>query len=1585
MTLAQNIQSELNRSADNSVSFRCQTFSVTFTVGEANITSVNTTATDSPLYKSSGGFFVETSQSKIPLVCLTGTSDSLVFASQDGSYRVEINVAAGEKYLAFRLISLHGFENRSDRVVLAFDLPYPRQGFSAWGLDYMTEVFNDHRTLVSWPAISCLKTQSANQAGVSDPLGAFALFRADNPDEADQIMLHIWGEQETRFPKTADGKWSYDQAKEWLDRWQKTFSDRSRGNISVDNFKAPGAIDALKKMVDRMKEADIRQIYLFTDVWREGFWQSKALNWGVNTDLFKNGEPDFQDFARYVRSKGLLLTTHYLSGTIGFHDPRYVENSADSRLAFWVEGTLRGELTENDSTAFQFRPDESFRPALIPESLSNDQPKSMGYYTNVPGFFHGNHFRIGGEIVTVKSIQKQPSGDWLVQIESRNRNAATERTHKNGTSVAGLFVPYGCAYVPDNASSMLDEIAREYANFVNRNQISHIEYDGLEIDCYELPGYRYGWNKFSALIYKHLDHPITTGGSAGVPAQASLEYRFNSTKRMITESIGDHNDGKASIVLESLARPATNLLDANFMLSQMAARVACNFSILKPEPMFGLTPDTLQQHGQTNQTIALLSQWKRCSALLSDSQRQTLRDSFNHNAANYPNPLRHWASDTVYVLTENPDAFTLTPTTVLTREKGDTLWTLAQEHGPVSPRQYVQKNQTVTLINKQSAQQPSIYLRVLPQTDPDSPENYRVQPTVEQLKFDYPNINPDEQTEYSQAGNALRLKTSNPTDKKRVNITHHASWTMPQRDLSNHRAVGMTITGDGTGAVLVFQCRGMDYIVPIDFTGKKYVEIPLPQAAWFTSDWSYRMDTKKPDFQNIGRFSLGFGTVPPKTQTEILVEDIRFLKQQNAELVNPEIRLDENSALRIQGTLRTGEQLVFDTSQSPANSVSVYDGNWNRLRTIPAEIVGSFLAPQNQPVCISLRSKDKTSDGCWLEIRLTTTGSPITIPKNSYSPRTFVGEDPSILSFEQVWADKTTPILNDDLDETVLEKWTENGCVYKRSFFTSRIVPENWGAPGDGGTIRLYALYGAPDTKQRVPGILHIHGGGQTANPDWVKQWAQRGYAVVSIDWGGCWTDKPERKFYAQYPPTLKYCNQQTANHNSDQGRTETNCWYEWTYACRRALTFLTAQEQTDPNHLGVFGISMGGTLTWMAAAADKRVTAAVPIYGAGFEYQYRNYNQPETGTGSPKDPNLYQPTLTAKRYLSAITCEAVASRISAPLLFLNATNDQHGNMDFSSLTLAAVPVDTVRRVSYAPNFIHHIAKIQENDLPIWFDVFLRHKPNGIPQAPTISLACAPSGKPEAVLRIDSKTQHVKNVRIYYALENTNAFARNWVEIQAVRCPSASNPVAEYNEYRAEIDVMNLDKPLFVYASVLYENGFHLSTSPVFAIPEKLGASTAGASPRSIIYDASEGLNGWATQSIGTDPIAPVPLALETGSNGRGVVAAGKHFHLITYRLTDPRLTPKSPQARLRFTFQAQTESPVTIYLQSPTYGKNRTIYQHEGIVNPSAPTIEFGLSNLTPSDGGPRLDNWSDCPIIRLFNPSQAVLQRIEQITSDE
>jgi hypothetical protein len=54
-----------------------------------------------------------------------------------------------------------------------------------------------------------------------------------------------------------------------------------------------------------------------------------------------------------------------------------------------------------------------------------------------------------------------------------------------------------------------------------------------------------------------------------------------------------------------------------------------------------------------------------------------------------------------------------------------------------------------------------------------------------------------------------------------------------------------------------------------------------------------------------------------------------------------------------------------------------------------------------------------------------------------------------------------------------------------------------------GRPTRVFAWYGLPEGEGPFPGIVIVHGGGGTANADWVAQWNARGYAAISLDTTG--------------------------------------------------------------------------------------------------------------------------------------------------------------------------------------------------------------------------------------------------------------------------------------------------------------------------------------------------------------------------------------------------------------------------------------------------------------------------------------------------
>jgi len=457
------------------------------------------------------------------------------------------------------------------------------------------------------------------------------------------------------------------------------------------------------------------------------------------------------------------------------------------------------------------------------------------------------------------------------------------------------------------------------------------------------------------------------------------------------------------------------------------------------------------------------------------------------------------------------------------------------------------------------------------------------------------------------------------------------------------------------------------------------------------------------------------------------------------------------------------------------------------------------------------------------------------------------------------------------LDEEVLREWTEDGVRYRELYFTG----ETW----EGHPVRAYAMYAAPVGGQELPGVLHIHGGGQTVNPQWLSFWADRGYAAMSFNWGGEW---PNRERITLWGPLVQG-NHQQSNHNLVSPTPRVNSWYHWTLVSRRALTCLERQAEVDPDRLGVFGTSMGGTIMWNLAL-DRRIRAGCAVYGVGWD-TYRE--QPKFATGLPK-PEANPGTL---RWRSSIAPEAYAPLVRFPMLFMSATNDHHGNMDRAYDTLALMPEGVPRRQAFTPRCRHHIGADFAEDLPLWMDAWLRHG-EPWPETPGTSLAIGADGVPLLTVTPDDPPD-VARVEAYYAVENLSAISRNW---------RAADLRQDGQGLVARLPVMDVGKYVFAFANVHYGNGVCLSSRLEAGIPAELGDARATDAPSLMICDGSDGTGSWVTQSPSTDPIPPIriPIRRETAPDGRSGFSPFQHCSPLTYQVGDPKW--RGPEgARLTF------------------------------------------------------------------------------------
>ena len=387
-------------------------------------------------------------------------------------------------------------------------------------------------------------------------------------------------------------------------------------------------------------------------------------------------------------------------------------------------------------------------------------------------------------------------------------------------------------------------------------------------------------------------------------------------------------------------------------------------------------------------------------------------------------------------------------------------------------------------------------------------------------------------------------------------------------------------------------------------------------------------------------------------------------------------------------------------------------------------------------------------------------------------------EDKPPASVEALWEDIDPSA--EPLDVRVVRQWEEEGLVL--SYLTFHIGTFKARA------ARIAAFYGHPRGGRKMPGLLHLHGGGQRAFLHEVKYYARRGYACLSTNWGGremegAMPGDPNTDWGA-VDPTQKnvpgYSNLQPgAKYLDDFESPRNNNWYLLTIAGRRGLTFLERQPGVDPGRLGVYGHSMGGNLTVYVAGTDRRVKAAAPSVGVQGFRTMRWKLLPEQRRHVPNgDVELFRATIGFQSY---------ASRIRAPLLWLGSTNDFHGIMDDTYRTGVLIPHADVR-YSFAPHLNHRFTPGFAVTRPLWLDQHLRGTFT-FPRMPASRLVL--DRIPRFVVT-PSSSFPIDKVEIMYSVD-PDPRARFW------RTAKTSQ---EGESWTAELPILSLGQPLFAFANI---------------------------------------------------------------------------------------------------------------------------------------------------------------------------------------
>ncbi|MEM7013877.1 MAG: acetylxylan esterase [Verrucomicrobiota bacterium] len=389
------------------------------------------------------------------------------------------------------------------------------------------------------------------------------------------------------------------------------------------------------------------------------------------------------------------------------------------------------------------------------------------------------------------------------------------------------------------------------------------------------------------------------------------------------------------------------------------------------------------------------------------------------------------------------------------------------------------------------------------------------------------------------------------------------------------------------------------------------------------------------------------------------------------------------------------------------------------------------------------------------------------------------------------------------LDIEVLHEWEEEGVVFRVVRFRVGVFK--------GEKAMLAGVYGFPKGASDLPGLLNIHGGGQYADYKSVLTNAKRGYATITIAWAGrinapdyrvspsevqlFWdrkADDPKYKVTTDWGALDAYHapsrNGQDAFVSIRDGSEDwtidavpsprNNSWFLCTMGARRALTFLEEQPEVDGERLGVYGHSMGGKLTVATAAADKRVKAAAPSCG-GISDRY-NTNP------------LHHATVGDSPALKELTC---------PTIFLKPANDFHSHVN--NLVDAIDEIgDTEWRVTCSAHLNHRDYPENEAATQLWFDQHLKGEFEW-PKTPETDLQLkTEDGIPSISVRPDS-SRTILGVEVYCTQQGLVGKEHH---INRINQFWHYAPCEQKDEkWTAKLPLYALDKPIWVYANVIYK------------------------------------------------------------------------------------------------------------------------------------------------------------------------------------
>ncbi len=914
--------------------WNCNTFTLEFD-GDGYVSSIFYKPTSRELVSvSSGneGFTVYNDGPEVRLTKVNRTAAGKLLArSADDSRQVLLGVVERDKHIAFRIEELVGMPT-SENAKLRFnfkpnsinmgDMTTPLQ-IPAW----YGEGIGIGPIALDWMTCSYKdfklewKYLWHRADDPSDPIGGFAIFVCDENETLNTLgQIEI---DEGLYHPMNDGEWA---------KINNVIARQTQMWISFDG------VNERDEMLGYFEESGFGMFYPVR-------WSGTSI-FTADLTRWPNGVDDLRDLSDTLHAMGRYLGIHTASSTLKKNDTVYVSPIPDDRLYSWCTGTLSGSI-DSDDTSFYFTPGPNDVIPTLSTTLKGLRP---------PTYFNAwkyDRFRVGDEIILVGDYDDS-SIPWHMTGCTRGQNGTSAAAHTSGATGRGLLAIFGDTPGIDPDSTLFQETADVASAFVNACGIDRVTFDALaSVDMKGL----WAMEKWVELCSRGFDHPVAADSGLGQAWHLlSLltigdgmhhypEGFFNTWFIPIATAAKDAflppGLGGYSWRLDGESWHASTPDEWEWWLGKTIAYDATwRFDVL--------SPDHFRDHGQTHEILALCNKWDkiRLSGVVPQAQRDAMKD--------------HHMS---YRLTSSGES--------------DTNWEISPTK--IVPK-FVQLDDSIpdaniiSLDNPFAAQPLRFEARVLGSFDYNSGSN------VDLLPSDVSDFSIPTNLSVVKIGDEWTFSTTGNGGS--VQADYALGSTL---NLTNKRGVGLYVTGDGNGGYFYVEFKEerdkvLHYVIPNDFTGRKYVEIPTFEVCDYlyldhlyelwphSSNWySIKLGFH---YDKIVGVSYGFIDVPSGQTASVTIEGVKALQENAASLDNLSMATG-GGTLSVTGSVANGNYLVYEGG----STATVLNANRQFVSTLPVSTANWQKSQGSSQVSLDCSSTTKP----WLKVLFKTLDTPFNI------------------------------------------------------------------------------------------------------------------------------------------------------------------------------------------------------------------------------------------------------------------------------------------------------------------------------------------------------------------------------------------------------------------------------------------------------------------------------------------------------------------------------------------------------------------------------------------------------------------------------